>query len=114
MQANHNNSTASIEMIYEKHAAVMYGCIYKLVPQKEFADKILSEVFIDLYKKREEHNYSINDSVWFLKLAIKAAFTFIKQGPLAKDFPAMVTQQILDIKTTKYAQLKYKVNTSSR
>ena len=113
MQANHNNSNASIEIIYEKHAAVMYGCIYKLVQQKEVADKILVEVFIDIYKKTDEYNYNINDSVWFLKHAMKAAFTFIKQKPLSKDFSEQAMQLILDIKASKNNPLNQKVNTST-
>ena len=111
MQANHNNSTAPIEMIYEKYAAMMYGCIYKLVQQKEVADKILGEVFIDIYKKKDEYNYSINDSIWFLKHAMKAAFTFIKQNPLSKDFSEKAMQLILDVKASKNAPLKQEVTT---
>ena len=106
MLANQNNTIDTIEMIYEKHAALMYGCIYKLVEQKDTANKILSEVFIDLYNRKEEYSYSIDDTVWFLKKAVKAAFHFIKEGHMAEEFPLKVMQQVLEIKSGKYLQVK--------
>ncbi len=106
MQANQHHPTASLELIYEKYAALMYGCIYKLVPQKETADKILSEVFIDLYKNEDANNFILKDSMWFLKHAMKAAFDFIKRGPMAKELPAIVVQQLSELKTAKYLPIK--------
>jgi hypothetical protein len=108
METSQGKTIAAIEIIYERHAALMYGCICKLIPQKEAADKILVEAFIDLYSRKDEYNYNPQDSIWFLKHAMSAAFHFIKQGSMAKEFPTKVNQQILEIKNTKYIPTKNK------
>ena len=82
----------------------MYGCICKIVPQKETANDILSSVFRDLYDTRGNHNYQSENAVWFLKYAMRASFDFIKKSEQAKDLPAIVKQQLLEIRTSQSLQ----------
>ena len=104
MQASVPSSINVFELIYEKHAALMYGCICKIVPQQDTANSILSKVFGDLYDTRGTHNYQSENAVWFLKYAMKATFDFIKQTAQSNDLPAIVEQQLSEIRTAQYSR----------
>ena len=104
MQATVPNSITAFELLYEKHAPTMYGCICKIVPQKETANDILSSVFRDLYDTRGNHNYQSENAVWFLKYAMRASFDFIKKSAQSEDLHAIVKQQLSAIRTAKYPQ----------
>ena len=49
------NNLAAWEHIYDKYAAVMYGVIDKLTPDKNLSEEILVNVFLQL---KEKHNFS--------------------------------------------------------
>ncbi len=67
------------ESIYDKYAAVMYGCILNIVKEKNQAEAILRSIFLDL---PSEHNFTKETDLgasWFIKLAMKKSFIFLKE-----------------------------------
>ena len=98
---NNNSSSNTIENIYDRHAAIMYGCIFKIVTHTDTAENILKEIFFDFQKNSAICMQNIDNSMWFAKHAMKKAFGFIKAAPFQKDFAITALQQILEMKSIK-------------
>ncbi len=98
MLTDNHKPTGFFEEMYDKHAALMYGCIYRLIPNKDIADKILTDVFIDIYNKRAVNNFTSISMPLLLKQASGAAFTYLKKVNKANAFLLKVSEHINEIK----------------
>ena len=79
---NKNNipTIAALAEIYDRHAGIMYGCIFRLVEKQDTSEKILKQIFSDLYNKEQKKVLNINDRLWFAKLALQTTVAFLKDA----------------------------------
>lgn len=80
---NNIEKITDLEEVYDKHASLMYGCIYRLVEKKETAEQILKQIFVDLHNREEYKTVDINNTFWYTKHALQTAIAFLKSNPSA-------------------------------
>lgn len=68
----------TIEAVYDKHAANMYGCIFKIVENKVQAEEILCSVFEELCKEQSGNTHHNTSPIWYIKYALKRTFEYLK------------------------------------
>ena len=69
----------NLQTIYDAHAANMYGCIYKLVQNKQQAEEILINIFRDFASNNPPYYKSDTSTIWFIKHALKSAYLYLKE-----------------------------------
>src|SRR6185436_13586750 len=97
-------TTASsyFEHIYDRYSAVMYGCIFKIVKEKKYADAVLHSVFIGLATLSEETKAEMKDSsFWHIKYAMQKAFSFLKE-----HHPAAYAKAIRELSSSVFSTEK--------
>ena len=87
----------TIETVYEMHAAAMYGCIFKIVQNKQKADDILMDIFRTFAVEFPNNNPENNQPIWYIKFAMKKAFHYLRQEN--DGFSSIITERINAIKT---------------
>lgn len=66
--------------MYDKHAWFVYACIHRLVAEKQIAEKILKQIFIDFHNKEEYKTIIIHKTFWYTKHAVKTTIAFLKSN----------------------------------
>ncbi len=87
----------TMEAVYDKHAANMYGCIYKIVQNKLQAEEILYSVFEEFCK---EKNCSIQlklAPIWYIKYAMKRTFAYLKRSEISNEPSPLTRERIMAI-----------------
>lgn len=65
------------ENIYDSYAAVMYGCVIRIVKDKEDAENVLRTIFLRLPKILPRE---MPGKIWFIKYAMQQSFLFLKEN----------------------------------
>jgi CRISPR/Cas system-associated endoribonuclease Cas2 len=84
-----------IETIYNAHAPKMYGCIYNIVQNELFAAEILSKTFEEICNNYAEIKTQETKSIWYIKLAMKKTFTFLKMQDLTSENFSYINERIV-------------------
>ncbi len=92
-----NGTAPYFEQIYDRYAAVMYGCILKIVREKKSADAVLRITFAELYTANAYTAAGMPDAVWFIKFAMQKAFQFLKENN-----PSSYSNAINEINTAAF------------
>lgn len=92
-----NGTSSHFEEVYDRYAAVMYGCILKIVKEKDRADLVLRNVFLDLSKSTFEKE--LPQVSWFIKFAMQKAFQFLKT-----NHPSLYTKALSDVSAGAFLQ----------
>lgn len=65
--------------LYENYAAALYGIVHSIVPEKESANDVLQNVFVNIWKKIESYDPSKGRLfTWMLNIARNAAIDEIR------------------------------------
>ena len=92
---HHPTFYENIETIYDLHAANMYGCIYKIVQSQKYAEEILTSIFEDISKNYSFDNKEYKQSIWYIKLALKKTFAFLKSQNLTTENFSSINERIV-------------------
>ncbi|MCW3116543.1 MAG: sigma-70 family polymerase sigma factor [Chitinophagaceae bacterium] len=77
-QLQHRNNQA-FTYLYDNYSKALYGVISQIVPDRESADDILQEVFINIWRKIETYDISKGRLfTWMLNIARNAAIDKIR------------------------------------
>ncbi|MEJ7610149.1 MAG: hypothetical protein WKF88_03110 [Ferruginibacter sp.] len=83
--------------IYDKHAAMMYGSILRIVKEKKSAEAVLLSAFTEI-KTALNSGTCFREPLWFLKCARRNAFTYLQDKGLNQSYRHAVSAGIDDLR----------------
>ncbi len=84
--------------IYDRHAAMMYGSILRIVQEKRSAEKILINAFTEIKSGLQKETVS-REPLWFLRCARRNAFAYLQHKGVNVLYEDAVTAGINELKT---------------
>lgn len=69
---------AAMELIFRRHYAQVCRAVYRVIPQKETAEDIAQEVFLELWKKRGQLNIATSLGAYLRRAAVNRALNHIR------------------------------------
>ncbi len=74
-----SHDKAAFEKLYDKYSPVLYGIILKIVKREDFAENILQDAFVKIWKNIDSYNTDKGRLfTWLLNLARNAAIDFTR------------------------------------
>ena len=74
-----NGSQYAYRAIMAAYGSKLFNFIYRMVKNREDAEEILQDVFINAFKKLDTFNYSSRFSTWLFQIAKNSSLNFLKK-----------------------------------
>ncbi|MBE0571622.1 MAG: sigma-70 family RNA polymerase sigma factor [Ignavibacteriaceae bacterium] len=72
--------SSALELLYDRYAPMLYALIKKIIPNKELADKVLSEVFVITLKQIDQFDFKSSDVyTWLVTLTRNKAIDSMRR-----------------------------------
>lgn len=79
----------ALELLYDRYSTLLFALIKKIIPNKELAEEVLSEVFAITWKQMDQFDYKSNDVyTWLVTLSRNKAIDTMRrqQGKVKKEY----------------------------
>lgn len=71
----------ALELLYNRYAPMLYALTKKIIPNQEFAEEVLSEVFVIILKQIDQFDYKSSDVyTWLVTLTRNKAIDAMKRA----------------------------------
>lgn len=93
MQRLATDGEAAMELIFRRHYGEVCRAVYRVVPQAETAEDIAQEVFLELWKKRNQLTISTSLGAYLRRAALNRALNYLRDQKMKwsddAELPAM-------------------------
>lgn len=70
----------ALEQLYDKYSSMLYALIRKIIPNKELAEEVLSDVFVITWKQMDQFDFKSNNIfTWLVTLTRNKAIDAMKR-----------------------------------